>query len=131
MCLFTTCHDYKGKRSHEASEEMLVNLKEFNSRLAEHGSEGKLAAVNHRILYCSHKDNISEQPDNQSLTCADDHKDPNIHKNSCEHSVFQMCINAFRHTECIYILLHSLQVCHYRDRTRLFDYLQFMFCSYY
>lgn len=37
-------------------------------------------------------------------------QDPNIHKNSREHSVFQMCINAFRRTECIYILPHSLQI---------------------
>lgn len=41
MCLLMTCHYYLGKSSDEASETMLVNLKEFN-KMAAHGSEREL-----------------------------------------------------------------------------------------
>lgn len=83
----------KEKRSHEASKEMLVNLQEFNSRLAAHGSKGKRADVNHWILYGSHKDNVSEQPDNQSLTCPQDHKGckTQIYTKTCVSTVCSRC----------------------------------------
>lgn len=93
MCLLMTCHYYPVKSSDEASETMLVNLKEFN-KMATHGSERELQ-LSITGYYIAHKKTLDNmQGRNTTSYRLQTHKCSKTYiqnKNSSKHKVFQMC----------------------------------------